>query len=75
MNKIITTLLVAAACVLPSVGFAQSGTRIKANLNPVISVDASGKAVLDRRAGTGNDRFTSEVEIAKADFDVLKHHA
>ena len=31
-------------------------------------MDASGQARLDDEVGTGNDRFTSEVEIAKADF-------
>jgi hypothetical protein len=34
----------------------------------VIAVDASGQARLDNEVGTANDRFTSEVEIAKADF-------
>ncbi len=71
MKKLITTLLISAACALPSLTFAQTGSRLRANLNPVISVDASGKAVLDRTAGTANDRFTAEVEVAKADFDVL----
>lgn len=70
MKKLITTLLISAACALPSLSFAQT-TNLKAQLNPVISVDASGKAVLDRTRGTANDRFTAEVEIAKADFDVL----
>ncbi|HEY7462625.1 MAG TPA: hypothetical protein VIC59_12245 [Gemmatimonadota bacterium] len=42
--------------------------RLEARLNPVINVDASGKARLDAAAGTANDRFTVEVEIAKADF-------
>ena len=43
-------------------------TRLEARLQPVIPVDASGQARLDDEVGTGNDRFTSEVEIAKADF-------
>ncbi len=42
--------------------------RLEARLQPVIAVDASGQARLDDEMGTGNDRFTSEVEIAKADF-------
>jgi hypothetical protein len=42
--------------------------RLEARLQPVIPVDASGQARLDDEMGTGNDRFTSEVEIAKADF-------
>jgi len=42
--------------------------RLEARLQPVIAVDASGQARLDDEVGTGNDRFTSEVEIAKADF-------
>ncbi len=70
MKKLLTIALIGAAGALPSLSFAQ-GSRLKANLNPVINVDASGKAVLDRTSGTANDRFTAEVEIAKADFDVL----
>jgi hypothetical protein len=42
--------------------------RLEARLQPVIAVDASGQARLDDEVGTGSDRFTSEVEIAKADF-------
>ena len=42
--------------------------RLEARLQPVISVDASGQARLDDEVGTGNDRFTSEVEIARVDF-------
>ena len=42
--------------------------RLEARLQPVIAVDASGQARLDDEAGTANDRFTAEVEIAKADF-------
>jgi hypothetical protein len=49
-------------------GAADSSIRLEARLQPVIAVDASGQARLDNEAGTGNDRFTAEVEIAKADF-------
>src|SRR5215471_15051797 len=45
--------------------------RLEARLQPAIAVDASGQARLDDEVGTGNDRFTSEVEIAKADFGDL----
>ena len=34
----------------------------------MIAVDASGQARLDAEVGMANDRFTAEVEIAKADF-------
>ncbi len=74
MKKLITTLLISAACALPSLSFADGGSRLKANPNPVIAVDASGQAVLDRTAGTANDRFTAEVEIAKR-FRRARHHA
>ena len=47
---------------------ADSSVRLEARLQPVIAVDASGQARLDSEVGTANDRFTSEVEIAKADF-------
>jgi hypothetical protein len=47
---------------------ADSSNRLEARLQPVIPVDASGQARLDDEVGTGNDRFTSEVEIAKVDF-------
>jgi hypothetical protein len=50
---------------------ADSSTRLEARLQPVIAVDASGQARLDNELGTGNDRFTAEVEIAKADFAEL----
>ena len=40
----------------------------------MIAVDASGQARLDEDAGTGNDCFTSEVEIARADFAELGTH-
>ena len=42
--------------------------RLEARLQPVIPVDASGQARLDSDVGVANDRFTSEVEIARADF-------
>ena len=47
---------------------ADSSVRLEARLQPVIAVDASGQARLDVEVGTANDRFTAEVEIAKADF-------
>src|SRR5215470_4598246 len=49
-------------------GEATSSLRLEARLQPVIAVDASGQARLDAEVGTANDRFTAEVEIAKADF-------
>lgn len=48
-----------------------SSIRFEARLQPVIPVDASGQARLDSEVGTANDRFTAEVEIAKADFPEL----
>jgi hypothetical protein len=49
-----------------------SGSRLEARLNPVIGgVDASGQARLDAAAGTANDRFTSEIEIARIDLGAL----
>jgi hypothetical protein len=50
---------------------AATSLRLEARLQPVIAVDASGQARLDVEVGTANDRFTSEVEIAKADFAEL----
>jgi hypothetical protein len=50
---------------------ANSSVRLEARLQPVIAVDASGQARLDSEVGTANDRFTSEIEIAKADFSDL----
>ena len=47
---------------------ADSSVRFEARLQPVIAVDASGQARLDSEVGTAKDRFTAEVEIAKADF-------
>jgi hypothetical protein len=50
---------------------ANTSLRLEARLQPVIAVDASGQARLDAEVGTANDRFTAEVEIAKADFAEL----
>jgi hypothetical protein len=47
---------------------ANSSLRLEARLQPIIAVDASGQARLDAEVGMANDRFTAEVEIAKADF-------
>jgi len=55
----------------PDAAEADTSFRLEARLQPVIAVDASGQARLDIEAGTANDRFTAEVEIAKADFDDL----
>ena len=62
---------VAIAQQAPDAG-ADSSVRLEAHLQPVIAVDASGQARLDSEVGTANDRFTSEVEIAKADFADLE---
>jgi hypothetical protein len=71
-------MLIGALSALCSFAIAQeapealdSGVRLEAHLQPVIAVDASGQARLDNEAGTVNDRFTAEVEIAKADFAEL----
>src|SRR5262245_39142165 len=50
---------------------ANSSVRLEARLQPVIAVDASGQARLDSEVGTASDRFTAEIEIAKADFGDL----
>jgi len=85
MNKLLTTISIGSFVALFSVGIAQEesninqqapgavdgSTRLEARLQPVIAVDASGQARLDDDAGTANDRFTAEVEIAKADFEEL----
>ena len=52
----------------PEAAETDASLRLEARLQPVIAVDASGQARLDIEAGTPNDRFTAEVEIAKADF-------
>jgi hypothetical protein len=83
MKKLLTTISIGAVSAFSPLAIAQeapaqeapealdSGVRFEARLQPVIAVDASGQARLDSEAGTANDRFTSEVEIAKDDFDVL----
>ena len=79
MKKLLTTISISGLLAVSSVAFAQSAQqqrpltadssfRLEARLQPVIAVDASGKARLDVEAGTVNDRFTAEMEIAKADF-------
>ena len=45
--------------------------RVEARLNPIINVDASGHARSRDRAGTADDRFDSEVEIAQSAFQRL----
>src|SRR4030095_9919063 len=77
MKKLLTTISIGGLLALSSVAIAQeapkaadSSTRLGARLEPVIAVDASGQARLDIEAGA-NNRFTSEVEIAKADFAEL----
>jgi hypothetical protein len=78
MKKLLTTISIGLLA-LSSVVIAQqepeaadSSTRFEARLQPVIAVDASGQARLDNEFGTANDRFTAEVEIAKADFAELR---
>ena len=60
----------AEAAAMPQAAEPEANTslRLEARLQPVIAVDASGQARLDAEVGTANDRFTAEVEIAKADF-------
>lgn len=60
----------AEASAMPQAAEAEANTslRLEASLRPVIAVDASGQARLDAEVGMANDRFTAEVEIAKADF-------
>ena len=80
MKKLLTSMSIAAFSALSSLAIAQqapdaaeadASARLEAGLQPVIAVDASGQARLDIEDGTGNNRFTSEVEIAKADFAEL----
>ena len=78
MKKVLTTISIGGLLALSSVAIAQQApeapdrsNRLEARLQPVIPVDASGQARLDNEAGTANDRFTAEVEIAKADFAEL----
>src|SRR6476646_12268460 len=80
MKKLLTAMSLAAVSAVSSLAIAQqapdapeadTSLRLEARLQPLIAVDASGQARLDVEAGTANDRFTAEVEIAKADFDDL----
>ena len=69
-------MVIGAVSALSSFTFAQEASeelsnRLETRLDPVIAVDASGKARLDIAAGVTNDRFTTEVEIAKDDFRPL----
>ena len=71
-------MLIIAISAVSSLAIAQeapdeldASTRLEARLQPVIAVDASGQARLDNAPNMANDRFTAEVEIAKADFDEL----
>ena len=76
LKKLLTAMSIAAFSALSSLTIAQqapeaeadASVRLEARLQPVIAVDASGQARLDIEVGTANDRFTAEVEIAKADF-------
>ena len=83
MNTQLTTMLIGAISAFSSLAIAQQAPegsaeqapdaldrsiRIEARLQPVIAVDASGQARLDNDPGMANDRFTAEIEIAKADF-------
>jgi len=79
MKKLLTAMSIVAVSAVSSLAIAQQAPdaaeadnspslRLEARLQPVIPVDASGQARLDIDAGTANDRFTAEVEIAKADF-------
>lgn len=45
--------------------------RVEARLNPIIVVDASGRARSEDKARTRDDRFEAEVQIAKANFVAL----
>ena len=82
MKKLLTTISISSLLALSSVAIAQQDMaqqepqagdtiRLEAQLQPVNAVDASGQARLDNEVGTANDRFTAEVEIAKADFAEL----
>jgi len=83
MKTHLTTMLIGAISALSPLAIAQQApevlaqqapdaidhsNRIEARLQPVIAVDASGQARLDNDPGIANDRFTSEIEIARADF-------
>ena len=76
MKKLLTAMSIAAVSAVSSLAIAQqapdapeadASLRLEARLQPVIAVDASGQARLDIEVGRANDRFTAEVEIAKAD--------
>ena len=80
MKKFLTAMSIAAVSAVsslaigqqaPDVAEADASLRLEARLQPVIAVDASGQARLDIEAGMANDRFTAEIEIAKADFSDL----
>ena len=80
MKKLLAAMSIAAVSAVSSLAIAQqtpdaaeadTSLRIEARLQPVIAVDASGQARLDIEAGMANDRFTAEIEIAKADFGDL----
>lgn len=77
MKKLLIAMSIAAVSAASPLAIAQqapdapeadTSLRLEAHLQPVIAVDVSGQARLDIEAGTANDRFTAEVEIAKADF-------
>ena len=80
MKKLLAAMSITAVSAVFSVAIAQqapdaaeadTSLRLEARLQPVIAVDASGQARLDIEAGMANDRFTAEIEIAKADFGDL----
>ena len=80
MKKLLAGMSIAAVSAVSSLAIAQqapdaaeadTALRLEARLQPVIAVDASGQARLDIEAGMANDRFTAEIEIAKADFGDL----
>ena len=77
MKKLLAAMSIAAVSAVSSLAIAQqapdaaeadTSLRLEARLQPVMPVDASGQARLDIEAGMANDRFTAEIEIAKADF-------
>ena len=80
MKKLLATISITAVLAVFSIAIAQqapdaaeadTSLRLEARLQPVIAVDASGQARLDIEVGMANDRFTAEIEIAKADFGDL----
>ena len=75
MKKLLTTISIGGLLAVSSIAIAHQApeapdrsNRLEASLQPVIPVDASGQARLDSDVGVANDRFTSEVEIARVDF-------